>query len=74
MEIFICLCPLMRRGASTRQSGGRVVEERIETIRKHLDFIETCVQSNSFEDIPENVACIREELNKLQQPSKDSQS
>ena len=31
-------------------------------IREHLDAIEACVQSHSFEDIPRQVDCIRERM------------
>ena len=40
-------------------------KNRIEDIRKYLDFIDQCVANHSFEDIPEQISCIRDELNKL---------
>jgi len=42
------------------------VEKNIQEIKKYLDYIDQCVASNSFEDIPENLDCIREELAKLE--------
>jgi len=40
-------------------------KNRIEDIRKYLDFIDQCVANHSFEDIPEQISCIRDELDKL---------
>jgi hypothetical protein len=42
-------------------------KKRIEEIKKYLDYIDQCVTSSSFEDIPDNLACIRDELNKLEE-------
>jgi hypothetical protein len=50
------------------------MEEKIREIKKYLDFIDQCVTSSSFEDIPENVECIREELNKLEEMKKGKES
>jgi hypothetical protein len=43
------------------------MEKSIQEIKKYLDYIDQCVASNSFEDIPENLDCIREELAKLEE-------
>ena len=50
------------------------MEEKIKEIKKYLDFIDQCVASSSFEDIPQNVDCIREELNKLEEMRKEKDS
>jgi hypothetical protein len=47
------------------------MEKNIQEIKKYLDYIDQCVASNSFEDIPDNLECIREELAKLEEKKED---
>ena len=39
---------------------------KIKDIKKYLDYIDECVASHSFEDIPDQISCIRDELEKLE--------
>jgi archaellum component FlaC len=39
---------------------------KIDDIKKYLDYIDQCVASHSFEDIPDQISCIRDELEKLE--------
>lgn len=47
------------------------MEKNIQEIKKYLDYIDRCVVSNSFEDIPKNLECIREELSKLEEKKQE---
>jgi len=53
------------------KKGKWVMEKNIQKIKKYLDYIDQCVASNSFEDIPENLDCIREELAKLEEKKEE---
>ncbi|NNF99496.1 MAG: hypothetical protein HKM93_08970 [Desulfobacteraceae bacterium] len=48
----------------TEKEAKESADGKLEIIRKHLDFIDECVVSQNFEDIPDQVDCIRDELNK----------
>ena len=50
---------------SAETKGKDSTKNSIEDIRKYLDFIDQCVANHSFEDIPEQISCIRDELDKL---------